>query len=68
MYVPTVSPLATSSREIIWAVEPLPFVPVTWITGEACCGSPIAAQNAVITSIEGDSIRPVVSYDAWASR
>ena len=33
VYVPTCSPWAISSRVIIWAVDPLPFVPVMWITG-----------------------------------
>ena len=46
VYVPTVRPWAISRRVIICAVEPLPFVPVTWITGSACCGSPIADARA----------------------
>jgi hypothetical protein len=33
VYVPTDSPWATSSAEIIRAVEPLPLVPVMWMTG-----------------------------------
>ena len=33
VYVPTWSPWANSSRVIICAVEPLPLVPVMWITG-----------------------------------
>ena len=33
VYVPTVRPWAISRRVIIWAVEPLPLVPVMWITG-----------------------------------
>ena len=33
VYIPTVSPWATSRRVIICDVEPLPFVPVTWMTG-----------------------------------
>ena len=61
MYVPTVRPLATSNREIIWAVEPLPFVPVRWITGAACCGSPIAAHSAAMVSVDGEVMRPVFS-------
>jgi hypothetical protein len=58
VYVPTVRPLATSSREIICAVDPLPFVPVRWITGAACCGSPIAAHSAAIVSVDGDVDAP----------
>ena len=62
MYVPTVRPWAISSRVIICDVEPLPLVPVTWITGYASCGSPIAAtMRAASRSIVGDSIRPVFS-------
>jgi hypothetical protein len=57
--VPTVSPWAWISREIICTVEPLPLVPVTWMTGAACCGSPSAWQKASITSVDGASIRPV---------
>ena len=33
VYVPTVRPLAISRRVIICDVEPLPLVPVTWMTG-----------------------------------
>ena len=33
VYVPTCRPWAISRRVIIWAVEPLPLVPVMWITG-----------------------------------
>ena len=33
VYVPTVRPWATSSRVTICAVDPLPLVPVMWITG-----------------------------------
>ena len=33
VYVPTVDPRAISRRVIICDVEPLPFVPVMWITG-----------------------------------
>ena len=68
MYVPTVNPFAISNRVIICDVEPFPFVPVTWITGQACWGSPIAAASRVIRSIDGDVIRPDFSYEAWASR
>ena len=68
MYVPTVSPWAPSRRVIIWAVDPLPLVPVMWITGYARCGSPIASTSRVIGSSVGDVTRPVFSYDAWSSR
>ena len=53
---------------IICDVEPLPFVPVTWITGYANCGSPIASTNRSIRAVVGDVIRPDFSYVAWASR
>jgi hypothetical protein len=33
VYVPTVRPCAISSRVIICVVEPLPLVPVMWMTG-----------------------------------
>ena len=68
MYVPTLSPWAISSRVIICAVEPLPLVPVMWITGWLSCGSPIAATSRVIGSSVGDVMRPVFSYDACSSR
>ena len=47
VYVPTVSPCAISRRVIICVVEPLPLVPVTWMTGYVSCGSPIAATSAL---------------------
>ena len=61
MYVPTVRPCAISSRVIICDVEPLPLVPVMWMTGYANCGSPIAATIVFIRSVVGDSMRPVFS-------
>jgi hypothetical protein len=61
VYVPTVRPCAISSRVIICVVEPLPLVPVTWMTGYAVCGSPIASTSVRMRSSVGDSMRPVVS-------
>ena len=43
---PVRSPVARSSDSIIAAVLPLPFVPVRWITGYACCGSPRSSTRA----------------------
>ncbi len=63
VYVPTLKPAAASMREIICTVEPLPFVPVTWMTGALRWGSPSAAQIAAIGSVVGESIRPVFWYD-----
>ena len=54
-------PRAISRRVIICTVEPLPFVPVTWITGIASCGSPIARAIRLIGSTDGDVTRPVLS-------
>ena len=68
VYVPTVSPWTISSRVIICAVDPLPLVPVMWITGWLSWGSPIAATRRVIGSNVGEVIRPVFSYDACSSR
>ena len=61
MYVPTVSPCAINRRVIICVVEPLPLVPVTWMTGYVSCGSPIADISTCIRSNVGDVMRPVVS-------
>jgi len=61
VYVPTVSPCAISRRVIIWVVEPLPLVPVTWITGYASCGLPIALINVCTRSSVGDVMRPLTS-------
>ena len=61
MYVPTLRPWAISRRVTIWAVEPLPLVPVMWMTGYARCGSPIAWTSRVIGSSVGDVTRPVFS-------
>ena len=38
VYVPTCRPWAISRRVTICAVEPLPLVPVMWMTGAARCG------------------------------
>ena len=38
--IPVCRPKDWSSASIIRAVDVLPFVPVTWITGYARCGSP----------------------------
>ena len=67
-YVPTVSPWAISRRVIICDVEPLPLVPVTWITGYVPCGSPITDISRWIVSSDGASITPVLSYVARESR
>ena len=61
VYVPTCSPWAISRRVTICAVEPLPLVPVMWMTGAASCGSPIACTSRVIGSSVGDVTRPVFS-------
>ncbi len=45
---PVRSPVARSSDSIIAAVLPLPLVPVTWMTGNACCGSPSKPVSARI--------------------
>jgi hypothetical protein len=44
------------------------LVPVTWITGIARCGSPIAEHSREIGSTDGLSTRPVLSYEACSSR
>ena len=59
--MPTVRPRAISNRVIMATVEPLPLVPVTWMTGIASCGSPIALQSLAIGSTLGLSTRPVLS-------
>ncbi len=59
--MPTVSPWAISSRVMIWAAEPLPLVPVMWMTGQARCGSPIADSSRSIRSVDGELRCPVVS-------
>ena len=35
------------------AVEPLPLVPVTWMTGALRCGSPRSSTSAWIRASEG---------------
>ena len=42
---PTVRPIADNKLEIIADVEPLPLVPVTWMTGTSHCGSPSAVMS-----------------------
>ncbi len=43
---PVRSPSARSNDSIIAAVLPLPLVPLMWITGYACCGSPSSSVRA----------------------
>ena len=59
--VPTVRPCATSSRVMICAVEPLPFVPVMWMAGAARCGSPISSMSRSMRAVVGEMMRPVAS-------
>ena len=59
--VPTVSPWATRSRVRIWAVEPLPLVPVMWMAGAERCGSPMSPTSRSMRSVDGDVMRPVSS-------
>src|SRR5674476_111576 len=40
-------------RSIIRVVEVLPLVPVTWITGKACCGSPNSSITAAMRWSDG---------------
>ena len=44
--MPTDSPSSPSTAEILRATEPLPLVPVTWMTGYAACGSPSTPSSA----------------------
>ena len=59
--MPTVRPWAISRRVIIWAVEPLPLVPVMWMAGAARWGSPITDINRSMRSVDGELMRPVTS-------
>ena len=56
--VPTVSPWAPSRAVTIAATEPLPFVPVMWITGTSCCGSPSSATSCSIDASDRPSTLP----------
>ncbi len=53
VYRPVRRPRVRSSVSVIRAVEVLPLVPVTWITGQARCGSPSRAASAAIRSSVG---------------
>jgi hypothetical protein len=53
VYVPTRSPVATSSDVIMRAVDVLPLVPVRWIASKARCGSPIEWTSARMRRMPG---------------
>ena len=50
---PVRNPIARSRASIMIAVLPLPLVPVTWMTGQASCGSPSSSHSAAIRSSDG---------------
>ena len=68
---PVRRPSARSSDSIIAAVLPLPLVPVRWITGYACCGSPSSSVRARIrprlgaTRCSGQRAVSAATISAW---
>ena len=50
---PVRSPIERRIASIMMAVLPLPFVPVTAMTGQASCGSPSSSHSAPMRANEG---------------